>query len=179
MQSIHRSPAQPEPARSSFARSLGMSGALLLGGAQVACDAHFIDLRPSGGSQTRIDAGFRDVGFVATDQILREGAWEGRTSYDATGRAELVQRTDGRIEIVFSDDFDVDRVPGPVVVLSTRESLGRTVEPALGDIDLGTLKSSQGAQVYEVPSGITEIDYVWVYCDPFGLEVGRAPLVVR
>ena len=120
--------------------------------------------------------GEADAGEVADEVVLRRGTWTPR-DYRASGSAEVVRLADGTVEVRFGDDFDVARVPGPVVVLSYRDRLGSEIEPALGDVELGVLINERGAQTYVVPGNLDDRDFVWVYCAPFGLEVGRAALV--
>ena len=134
--------------------------------------------RDTGIIETASDAGVADSGPQTTDLVLRRGQWSGRSDYRASGQAELIRRPDGTVAVQFSEDFSVSRVPGPVVVLSYRSSLGRSIDPVAGDIELARLTTENGAQIYEVPGAVDDRDFVWVYCEPFGLEVGRAPLEV-
>ena len=166
-------------------------------GLTAACDARVIDLRSDEAralanadvgvfrrdagfvdAGAGIDAGFNDAG-IETAALLREGTWTGRSDYQAVGQVSLERAEDGRLELRFSDDFIVSRVPGPVVVLSYRDSIGRGIDPAAGDVDLGRLERSSGAQTYAVPPGADDRDFAWVYCEPFALEVARAALEVR
>ncbi|CAN0592616.1 unnamed protein product, partial [Laminaria digitata] len=107
---------------------------------------------------------------------VAEGPWQGRADYQASGTASLLMRADGQFELRFSDDFTVSRVPGPVVVLSRRESLSGGIQPQQGDVELGVQAERSGAQSYVLPAGADDRRYVWIYCKPFGLEVGRARL---
>jgi hypothetical protein len=146
----------------------------------AACDAHFTDLRPDDGGfiGPPIDGGFLDVGPPpATDQTIFAGTFSSRGHYSGSGGASIVQRTDGSFELVFADDFSVSRVPGPIVVLTTRESIGSRVDETQGDINLGVLQSSSGAQSYSVTSAALVSRYAWVFCRPYGVEVARAELM--
>ncbi len=143
---------------------------------------------PLGAAGSSPDAGFVDGGAfnsagapVSTDDTLTAvGSWGGRSNYRAAGQASYVLRPDGVTELRFSDDFSVSRVPGPLVVITARPTIGRGgVDPNAGDVPLGTLRSERGSQVYEVPAGAEDRLYVWVYCDPFSVEVARAELVVQ
>ena len=185
--------------------ALSMAAAL----GTVACDADFVDLRTdeepiqaggnddgnsvADGGQTGspVDAGFgagsADAGFAdggateepAVEVVLRDGGWTGRSSYRASGTAELVRLPNGQREIRFSDDFDVSRVPGPVVLVSQGPNVGGRVDAAEGEFQLGALISRTGAQTYLVPDDLPEPLFVWVYCAPFAIEVARAALEVR
>jgi hypothetical protein len=150
-----------------------LSLALLL---VAGCEAHFTDLRPEG-LNPDFDAGFVDVGPPpASDTVLLRGTFSGRGRYSGAGGASLVQRTDGSFELVFAEDFSVSSVPGPVVVLTTRDRIGSRIDAGQGDLDLGTLKMRSGMQSYPAPAaGLTSM-YAWVFCRPFGVEIARAEL---
>ena len=161
-------------------------GFAISAGLLAACDADFVDLR-SATARTiaAADAGvvIRDAGggdddveIVDGAAILAIGPWGGRADYAAAGQASIIRRDNGDLELQLSDDFVVDRVPGPVVVLSYRPSIGSEIDPAQGDVELGRLESNRGAQTYALPAGVDDRTFVWVYCKPFGLEVGRAEL---
>lgn len=173
----------------------------------AACDAEFIDLRSEaeladggflirtdtgatpadGGTGTGIDGGRpvdaggrQDSGEAqGGDTVLRQGAWGGRGAYRGSGEATVVRRASGEVELVFSDDFSVSRVPGPFVVISFRDQLGTGINPAVGDVELAPLARNSGAQTYIIPPGLEDREYAWVYCKPFGVEVARATLEVR
>jgi hypothetical protein len=155
--------------------------ALLLLALTAGCEAHFTDLRPADSGVALgppIDAGFPDIGPPPTnDETLLEGTFSGRGSYRGSGGASIVQRTDGTLELVFADDFEVSSVPGPIVVLSTRPSIGNRVDESQGDINLGVQKARSGAQTYPVPPAALDAMYVWIYCRPYGVEVARAELM--
>ena len=79
----------------------------------------------------------------------------------------------------FSADFSVSGVPGPVVVLSRRPSIGTGIDASAGDVELGPQAARRGAQTYPVPAGADDRRFVWIYCKPFGIEVARAALEDR
>ena len=147
---------------------------LLLTPLTTACGADFVDLRPESAINTdgpiEIDVPADDSGSV-----LKRGTWEGRSDYFGRGSAEIRLDEDGSLAVVLSDDFEVSRVPGPVLVLSRREALGRTIEAGQGDVEIGTVGAS-GAQAFQIPAGTDDRSFVWVFCKPFGLEVARAAL---
>jgi hypothetical protein len=167
--------------------------ALAAGLGVAACDASYVDLRPTSGplrSDPSVDAGVSDAGGAADaggspgldagaspSGPVREGAWGGRGDYSARGSARLVRDPDARLFLELSSDFSVSRVPGPVLVLSRREALGSRLDPGAGDVELGPLAANAGAQRVEVPPGSEDRAFAWVFCKPFGLEVGRAELV--
>ena len=162
----------------------------------VGCDAHFKDLRgsvlptpdagpadaghdsgSSGDAATDgapTDAGSSDSGSAETE--VARGSWEGESGYNASGTVALVQVGASR-RLDFDDEFSVTGVPGPFVVVSTRPSLAGGVSTEMGDLTIGPLDRNSGAQSYEIPPSAGEFDYVWVYCQPFTVEVARALLV--
>ncbi|MEM9187910.1 MAG: hypothetical protein AAGF12_01940 [Myxococcota bacterium] len=173
----------------------------------VACNSIFTDLRPDesnppspspeagtpdsaiapdsavvADSSASPDGGMSPDGEVPdaepppADGVLSRGTWEGRTGYRASGSVEL-RRVGGVLELAFLEDFSTQGVPGPVVMLSTREAIGNSIDPAAGDIELEPLASRSGAQTYVVPPEGANARFAWVYCRPFRVEVARAPLM--
>ena len=167
----------------------GAGAVVFVASTVTACGADFVDLRSeearaiatADAGVFRRDAGVDD-GASATDAgvssavpgVVSIGTWGGRSDYDAAGTATIVRGDDGSLELQLSDDFVVDRVPGPVVVLSYRSSIGRRIAPSEGDVEIGRLVSNSGAQTYPLPEGVDDRPFVWVYCKPFGIEVARA-----
>ena len=147
-----------------------------------ACEAGFTDFRPEGivnqvGSST-IDAGFVDGGAVEVmAATLADGDWRGRGSYSGAGRVTIAIDDQGATVLRLSEDFSVSSVPGPFLVMSSRDSLGASIEPSMGDIEIGVLAESRGAQTYPIPVEAAGLPYAWVFCKPFGVEVARAELM--
>jgi hypothetical protein len=167
------------------------------------CDARFSDLRPE---EASLDAGANviDAGGAAIDAapdaatdfadaspedaappedasevvVVATGAFEGRGGYDAAGRVTLEHLGGDRYALVTSDDFATASVPSPVLLVSDRDALGSRLQAS--DVRVATLSASQlrGAQRFELT--LTSIPaYVWVYCEPFGVETARAALEAR
>ncbi len=109
------------------------------------------------------------------DRIVAQGIFEGRATHTAAGDAELIARADGTRELHFASNFVITEVEGPIVVLSSRDSLGDTLDPEQ-DLILGDLLSSSGEQTYAVPADDPR-SIAWVYCVPYVVEVGRATLL--
>ena len=150
----------------------------------TACDAQFVDLRPEGSTTPPVtpdgnNPGNPDNSGTGMESVIASGTWEGRASYDASGSADLVMLEDGSFEVRFGSDFSVSRVPGPVVVLSRRDSLAGGIRRGRGDIELGEQAERSGRQSYAIRAGADDRRYVWIYCKPFGLEVGRVELIDR
>ena len=159
----------------------------------VACGASFDDQRPlsdgatadSQGDSASLDGAGLEDGRAASDglggdgsvaRVIARGSWAGRSGYAASGVAEIFQTSGGAMEVRLSADFSVSSVPGPVVVLTSRTAIGTQIEPSQGDLNLGTLQKNQGSQVYPVTANVGARRNVWVYCDPFGVEVALAEL---
>lgn len=169
-----------------------------------ACDAGFEDLRPEavkaaqrgggpvdaaapgldaavgggadgGASPDDAGAGRQDAAPPAEEMILAEGPWM-PSDYPATGASQLVRLADGGFALRFSDDFSTSGVPGPVVVLSTREALGSRLDPGAGDLRLGAMSTVRGAQMYRLPGPPGDRRRAFVFCEPFGVEVAHAVL---
>jgi hypothetical protein len=107
---------------------------------------------------------------------LATGTFVGRAGYVGRGSVCLVRRGDGQMELRFASDFAVSECPGPMVYLSSRGSIGHTLDTNM-DIHLGALRAFSGAQVYAVPAG-AEVGrpFIWVYDTPFRVEVSVAEL---
>ncbi len=129
------------------------------------------------GTQDGGMSGTQDGSTPNTPTLVARGPFVGRSGYTGEGMAELYQRADGTVELRFDAAFRTSGVPGPVVILSERDSIGGTrARPDLGDIAFGTLKSTQGAQSYSAPGSAAQKRHAWIYCDPFAIEIAVATL---
>lgn len=108
------------------------------------------------------------------DTVVARGTWETRSNYVAGGSAELVMRADGGYEMRLSDDFETARLPGPVLVISSRGAIGGALSADAGDFELARLERLTGAQIHDIPSDPGDRRVAWIYCKPFGVEVARA-----
>jgi hypothetical protein len=153
----------------------------------LGCHARFVDLRdpaaaPDPGSQG--DAGSSaapdlappggDAGTPA-GKVLARGLFEGRAGHGGDGSAELYRTAEGRLEIRLGPDFRVSAVPGPKVILTSREDMGTRIDAQL-DIEVAPLNSATGAQTYAVPGTDTGRRNVFIFCKPFSVEVAKAAL---
>lgn len=135
-----------------------------------ACDASFSDLRPTTGDT----AG----GFTGNDGemvVLLRGTFAGLNDYQATG-VVTIGTVDGELQLRLSEDFTASGVPGPVLVLTERTTLGTQIEASLGDIRVDDLRSTTGAQNYLLSVTASDWQVAWVFCEPFGVEIARADL---
>lgn len=179
-----------------FIAGVGLIG--LLSG----CDAAFEDLRP-GSIALSQDAGIEGGGGADLASLDLGGGPDGgsspdlaalpdqgasvdvvrlvsgrfvRLDYEISGTAEVFRLPDGTFELRLSDDFSSFPVPGPVIVFATRDRIGARIDPSQGDIRIGALLANRGAQTYAVPEAAASAPFVFIYCEPFGLEVGVAAL---
>lgn len=157
---------------------------LLLG-----CEARFLDQRSGantiGPSQfdaamPPMDLAGRDLAGIdlatPADKLLAMGSFMGRAGHAGSGDG-MLYRTPGGVEVRFAANFTSSGVPGPAVFLTSRDSMGGSID-SQADINLGTLRSTSGAQTYAVPAGAdVGRRNVFVYCQPFRVEVAKAALV--
>ena len=116
--------------------------------------------------------GFIDLTIGSSEALTRSGDIRGLNGYTASGSVSLVTNSDGSIQLEFSDNFSIQNGPGLYVYLSN-SATGVT-----GGIELGDLRSTRGADIYEIPSGvgIGDFNFVILYCKPFGVGFGTAEL---
>ncbi len=164
-----------------MATSRAIALLILLGPPSVGCKADFVDERPLSerGSPSAF-AGPSDLRgadlYGVPFGIFADGHFGGRAGHLAVGDAALFRGDDGHVELRFSDLFEVSQVPGPVVVLTSQESLGTTIDATRSDLALGPLTAYSGQQSYPVGDP-GERRYAFVYCLSYGLEVARAQMV--
>ncbi|MEM1347574.1 MAG: hypothetical protein AAGI01_03395, partial [Myxococcota bacterium] len=134
----------PTPRKKLIAVSLALA-TLALG-----CEAAFTDLRPDEDGapltfdpllgQDEEDQGDATSGDdSALDPVLEEVVLQGsfeRVDYDAAGGAQIVRLTDGTYEVRLDEDFFNAPIPGPVLVLTLEPSIGTTIDPRRGDIEI-------------------------------------------
>ncbi|MEE8232742.1 MAG: DM13 domain-containing protein [Thermoplasmata archaeon] len=108
------------------------------------------------------------TGFTS---VIATGAFmDGEPGHVNSGEASLLH--DGSAYILHFENFFVTNGPGLNVYL--------TLDPrvAPGDLDLGPLKASQGSSNYPIPDGVDprSYRYVVIWCVPFSVQFGFAPL---
>lgn len=128
-----------------------------------------------------MDFAFTPPDLLGTDASplgseLAAGTFTGRAGHGGSGSAQLYRRADGVVEVRLLMDFSVTPVPGPAVFLTSRTDMGNTIDPQT-DLNLGTLQSASGAQSYAVPTDDGTRRNVFVFCQPFRVEVAKAALV--
>jgi len=114
-----------------------------------------------------------DISLTVGDSVVmlgtsREAALAGLNNYNVSGTA-LLQDDSGTLTLELLDDFTAENGPGLHVYLSNQPT------NVAGGIDLGSLISNTGSQVYNVPDGtsLATYDYVLIYCKPFSVPFGN------
>jgi hypothetical protein len=148
--------------------------ALALLFAVAGCKATFVDERIAGVGAALPDAGGCVEHEQRTGSIAR-GTFNG-IGHVGRGGVELFAVSDGAWELRFDDSFLVTDVPGPVVLLTSHDKIGINIDPA-ADEQLGPLQRVTGAQVYAFDQDPCGRRNVFVFCEPFGIEVAEATLV--
>jgi hypothetical protein len=146
------------------------------------CRAHFVDERPldeRGAAAGDLavapeDLDGRDLAGAGVG-VFAAGSFSGRAGHLGLGGAALYRRSDGIVMLELDDQFSVSPVPGPVLVLTSRDALGTMLDDSV-DLELGPLAATTGAQAYHVPGGDGGRRVVFVFCRPYGVEVARAAL---
>ncbi len=108
-------------------------------------------------------AGFSTV--VATGTFV-----DGEPGHHAEGQVTLL--SDGSSYVVRLADFSVTNGPDIDVFLSKGSRVGA------GDVNLGSVKATEGSSNYAVPAGANPRDfaYVVIWCVPFSVQFGYAAL---
>jgi hypothetical protein len=101
---------------------------------------------------------------------ISQGAFAGLAGHSGQGTAKLLN-VKGKYFVRFEDDFRVTNGPDLFVYF------GRNGEYVVS-ARLGALKGNEGGQNYEVPAGISPLDYseVWVWCRAFSIPFAKAEL---
>lgn len=112
------------------------------------------------------------VGSVMEGRLLKTAPFTGR-AHDTSGVAKLVEK-DGAAYLVLSEDFATDAGPDLHVILAENNNPQKSADLHEGAyVDLGSLKSTNGMQVYPVPREMVEkFQSVSVYCKPFKVIFG-------
>ena len=110
------------------------------------------------------------LGPALAQEVVASGTFEDAGGHDASGGVE-VRRADGGYEVVFADDFRLDRAPDPYVAFGTASAYA-------DGTDFAVLESRRGAQSYAVPEGLdpTAHEAVWLWCREFAVPLGVARL---
>lgn len=125
------------------------------------------------------DSGGSGPDLTAPDVPLAQGPCSGRAGHNCSGIITLYRTPSGTLELRFPSNFNVSAIPAGEVYLSSRSTLGSSINPGDGNTDvfLGTLQAFTGAQSYAVPAGDEAgRPYAWIWCRQVAVEVGVALL---
>lgn len=100
----------------------------------------------------------------------RSGNFQGNSGYNVSGKATLEP---GKLS--FDSSFRSANGPGLRVYLA---KTAPAVLTSSNSVKLGNLKSTSGAQDYDVPSSVElgDFDFAVIYCEPFNVPFGFAKL---
>lgn len=104
----------------------------------------------------------------------RSGTFSGNMGYSVKGTATL-QQTGAGLRLLLGSDFQSSNGPQLGVYLAKTASGSLNSQNSL---KLANLLSNSGAQEYAVPAGVglTDFNYVVIYCIPFNVRFGTAQL---
>ncbi len=110
------------------------------------------------------------ITVTAPGSASRSGNFQGNSGYNVSGKATLEP---GKLS--FDSSFRSANGPGLRVYLA---KTAPAVLTSSNSVKLGNLKSTSGAQDYEVPAsvGLKDFDFVVIYCEPFNVPFGFAKL---
>jgi hypothetical protein len=113
----------------------------------------------------------------STDALVGKGTFRS-LAHPTKGQAEVVKLADGRT-VVQLRDFSTSDGPAVHVWLTDRpQDAGDSAFGQDGHLDLGSLKATNGNEVYDVPAGTDVSKYrsVLVWCERFSVGFGVAPI---
>jgi hypothetical protein len=104
----------------------------------------------------------------------RTGAFRGAegTAYQISGTVVLEQHEGGGLLLRFMENFSSSNGPDLYVYLSNSTRVNAN------SLQAGSLQSTSGVQIYDLPAGVgmNDYDYVIIHCLPFNVSFGYAPL---
>jgi hypothetical protein len=139
-----------------------------------------LDVSDAAADAAVVDGAGGGPDLTAPDVALSQGPCSGRGGHNCSGTITLYRTPSGALELRFASDFSVSPIPAGEVYLSSRSSLGSSINPGgtSTDVFLGTLQGYTGAQSYTVPAGAEQgRPYAWIWCRQVTVEVGVAQLV--
>ncbi len=142
----------------------------------ISTDADSPDVTPTDADKTPTDITPANVTPVFTPGITHNGEFRGTDEFHfARGQASLIETSPGQYVLRF-EDFSVRNGPGLYVYLSP------DADRYTGNSrQLGKLKATDGSFNYEIPAGtdISQFKSVVIWCKPFGVLFGVAPLIAQ
>lgn len=121
---------------------------------------------PRAGAEMMEEKKMKTMGM---ETMAPSGMLSGTEGHHASGTVTLHSEESGAVLVL--SDIEIDKVP------DGRVYLGRDGDHRRG-MELGMLKQFSGTVSYPVPEGtdLAAFDSVIIWCEKFGIEIGRAPL---
>lgn len=140
----------------------GLASANAVGNAQIIATVEGINSVPF------------QIEVTAAQSTSRSGNFQGNMSYTVSGVATLQQEGEA-LKLAFNSAFKSASGPGLRVYLAKNAPAVLTTS---NSVKLGNLKSTSGAQTYDVPAAvkIDDFDFAVIYCEPFNVPFGFAKL---
>lgn len=101
--------------------------------------------------------------------VLRTARIRGAAGHAASGTARIV-REGGRYRLELLSDFRIDSDNNDVYLARQAETVGAS------DLNLGAMKSTRGAQSYDLPDAGGSYSHVVLWCRPFRIPIGVGEL---
>jgi hypothetical protein len=117
------------------------------------------------------------AGASATAAPVLSGQFHS-VAHETHGRATVHRLADGRV-IIRLDDFTTSNGPDVrVYLVAAADAADNATVTRAGFVELGKLKGTDGAQNYDVPSGLDLGKYraVTIWCKRFSVNFATAPL---
>ncbi|MFI9385925.1 DM13 domain-containing protein [Kutzneria sp. NPDC052558] len=117
------------------------------------------------------------VSAQGTNAVVGKGTFRS-LAHPTSGQAEVVKTADGD-SVVQLRDFSTSDGPAVHVWLSDKpQDAGDSAFGRDGYLDLGSLKATQGNEVYTIPAGtdVSKYKSVLIWCDRFSVGFGVAPV---
>ena len=100
--------------------------------------------------------------------VLRRASISGAAGHSASGTAEIV-RNGSSITLELRSDFRIDSGNNDVILTNSTSSMD-------GGMNLGDMRSTSGAQSYNMSNDGSGFRYVILWCRPFRIPIGVGEL---
>ena len=104
-----------------------------------------------------------------TDTVLRSAALRGANGHSASGTAEIV-RTGASFSLELRGNFRIDSGFNDVYLVRDPGGI------SAGDLNLGDLRATSGAQSYAMPNDGSAYSHVLLWCRPFRVPIALGDL---
>ena len=151
--------------------------------ATVGCDASFTNLAETeivskNNGMTNQNNGTTSSTNNDTNNSIIESSVSGEfmeVDYAGSGNATVVRFANGSYELRLTD-LEFRGVPGPVLVMTTRDSLDGGIDETKGDRLIADSIQNTDSATFALDFDASAYGHVWIYCLPFQLEVILAEL---